>query len=800
MLFDAKKVVTKNSKVQKKPVRHECEYDCNNDQVVSLLRVLPKEYVDDTTYWFKVTSSLKSADKFEIWDKWSRNSSKYDKIQNIDIWNSINPIVDINYLVNLVNDSLGKKAFQLFNPFVKYIPLKEELPCEKDNIDEHYIDIPSGYATYIIESDQGTGKTTAVSKKVKLLLDKRPELKFLSIVSRVSLINQQVETFGASGTMLNRYDSGKLVNIHSEGDDEIKEEVSLIDVNNVAIQLDSIIRLDRENYFDTIVFIDEINSLLRYLVSSTTLSERRKIVYSILRKIVSECKYLFCVDADITDLIQWITGLRNKEKTIFIQNEYKNWTTSNAYKVNDEKLLIEKMKENIENDKYFVACFDSKNTAQQYYVSMMNDDKKDKFELITCDDGEIPEHANNWKNKFIFYSPKIVYGLSFVPEEPQDVFLIVSSACMTIDPLSAVQQITRTRKIANLYYFIKRVRYGITDHTLDGIKNSITCDIKQNYDTLDQFGAIDIENYGSINETKFLDMYFKVEYYDMVFKTNYERHFKDLLIKKGFIIMPEIGNYCNIGSDVKKQMNKDKEEFLDERIEKHFKMDENKKLEESGIDNIVEHIKHRMEIVGVDEKDYEKYSKYVKTEGQCNRYISTCRICEKKSDKIGQCKIKQGKDFSVNNLYCNQNKILYISKLEDALGIGSFDIENVHNLDENVKLFDKVPKDVKGFSDLTTVTLGEIRKIFRIKPATITKRSDILGLLVKCYKNVCSKGLINSIKKRKRVDGKIKIEKTRYSINQEVLKEHLQLYYNKNNSDDNIQKHLRKLIEHKETE
>ena len=78
-------------------------------------------------------------------------------------------------------------------------------------------------------------------------------------------------------------------------------------------------------------------------------------------------------------------------------------------------------------------------------------DKKDKFILITADTSKIINNASNeFKNKFVFYSPSITTGINFFIEEKQDVFLFIKGN--TISPSLSFQQATRTRNINKLFY------------------------------------------------------------------------------------------------------------------------------------------------------------------------------------------------------------------------------------------------------------------------------------------------------------------------------------------------------------
>ena len=80
------------------------------------------------------------------------------------------------------------------------------------------------------------------------------------------------------------------------------------------------------------------------------------------------------------------------------------------------------------------------------------DEDKDNFILITSKSKfNILDASEQFKNKFVFYSPSIIFGVDFSIDDAQDVF--VYNLGRTLDPASLFQQTTRTRNINNLYYY-----------------------------------------------------------------------------------------------------------------------------------------------------------------------------------------------------------------------------------------------------------------------------------------------------------------------------------------------------------
>ena len=118
-------------------------------------------------------------------------------------------------------------------------------------------------------------------------IKKRGDYKVLSIVSRVSLASQHKKNFESLG-MVSYQDI---------------EQHEYDDCQNLVIQLDSIIHLDLEKVGNTILFLDEINSLIDYLLNSDTLANRRLLVYNALCIIIGRASYVIGVDADLSDIV-----------------------------------------------------------------------------------------------------------------------------------------------------------------------------------------------------------------------------------------------------------------------------------------------------------------------------------------------------------------------------------------------------------------------------------------------------------------------------------------------------------------
>ena len=86
-------------------------------------------------------------------------------------------------------------------------------------------------------------------------------------------------------------------------------------------------------------------------------------------------------------------------------------------------------------------------------IEQSKEEDKYKYILITAKSNYTLTDANEqFKNSFVFHSPKITYGVDFNNIDcPQDVFIYIKGN--SIHPSGVFQQATRCRYIKSLYYY-----------------------------------------------------------------------------------------------------------------------------------------------------------------------------------------------------------------------------------------------------------------------------------------------------------------------------------------------------------
>ena len=121
----------------------------------------------------------------------------------------------------------------------------------------------------------------------------------------------------------------------------------------------------------------------------------------------------------------------------------------------DEEEFLNKILTNCKGNQPFLFGSDSATKATLYYnraLQNATEDNKHKYILVTDKSNYKLHDANlQFKDCFVFYSPKITYGVDFNNLEcAQDVFIYIKGS--SIQPSGIFQQTTRCRNIKNLYY------------------------------------------------------------------------------------------------------------------------------------------------------------------------------------------------------------------------------------------------------------------------------------------------------------------------------------------------------------
>ena len=514
-----------------------------------LLDKLPENYYNEFSYWLKITTVLKSLNKFEIWDAFSKMSKKYNKMNNSNIWNSCKNILNINYLIHILNNELNLKVDEI-QYYKEYYPMQN---CSANLIfNSKYVSNNFSYEMFmnnnsiVIESDTGTGKTTATAQRIAEYLITDDKIRVLSIVNKISLASQHIKSFKDEGIILRNYQNKS---------DKLRNSNLVICVNSLRM-LSYLTEKELHNY---IIYIDEINSFLEGLTHNNLLDGQIKIIMVILLRLVKYCNKIIVSDALISENV--FIFLQNRLTVFFIKNEFKKFDGVKAYNMHNETEYLDLIKAHIRDKKYFLFACDSNDIITKLFIELKKDNNPDEFILITADtEFKIKNASEQFLNKFVFYSPSIVYGIDFSIEKKQDAFLYITGK--SILPSGFYQQVCRTRNLNNLYYYCDVNSRMPKFETLTETKTYYSNIENMNSQLIECCTTSDELDELKVSRNTFFKLFCYNEFVRDIYSTNKLIHFENILINNKFKIF-ELGTKAKINKELKCKMQINKVENLD---------------------------------------------------------------------------------------------------------------------------------------------------------------------------------------------------------------------------------------------
>jgi len=223
-----------------------------------------------------------------------------------------------------------------------------------------------------------------------------------------------------------------------------------------------------------------------------------------------------------------------------LTNTFKKYENVNAIHLKSEQQFLNHLIDNCANDRPFLFGCDSCKIITQFYqqCKSLHQDKDDKFILITADtDYRVKDATVEFKNKFVFFSPKITFGVDFSVPDAQDMYIYMNG--QSIQPSGVFQQSTRCRNIQNLYYFGNCTDDLSKYETLDQLKD----DVRQCLVTSKTFATactyLDEDDEFKVIENTFFNLFCYNEFVKDIYESNKLRHFQLILEENGFNMSTE---------------------------------------------------------------------------------------------------------------------------------------------------------------------------------------------------------------------------------------------------------------------
>jgi hypothetical protein len=664
----------------------------NDNTIKNIINNLDNKYWNGYNNFLLFTSFMKTLNKQNLWDEINKTKNNYNYDNNIKIWNSCH--ISHNFIVNVLKDYDDNILnYYFYKPIMKNIikPNKILRGNNKQGFKKLGYNFFDDKHNYIIKSDTGTGKTTSFKHYIK-----NTNKNFISIVSRISLGEEQYYNFSNDGI------NCKLYNIENNFNNK----------DNIIITVDSLLRLKNINFNKYVIFIDEYNSVIEYLITSSTLNNKRTSIYNMFIKILNNCNQYIGTDADINDISLSFLKYCNKDY-YYVKNIYKHNKGVKAEEIHNLNDFINDIKK---QDKYLICCDSKKN------VELINNLLKDnEVKIITSETDEYIKFDDYDK---IIYSPKIIYGID--SSINRNVYCFYKEH--TITPQHMIQQISRCRNIKNLKFLFLKKKLIINNLSLEEVKEEI---IKE-----DKYGSYEFEiNCSEIVNEQYLKLLTLYEYNNYCYNTNKFSHFLKLLNDRGFILNNNL--YNTNKKDISTLLNNLKQIKLDN-------FDKNNKY----VIKINKYLK-------IPDNEIENYKEYFIDDNLLKNHFNICKLLYNSIDELKD-NLNNKDEFNSKKTINNNMKIIYIHKILNTLNCKYNELFNI---------------DINITTDMRNKLFDEYNIIFRNrnKKKNFNNDYDFKIYLSKIYKQLFGNNIIITNRNNK-------TKNYNYKINNEYLNNNIKLY------------------------
>lgn len=678
------------------PISFNITYDISKDDIKFIISKLPSKYCDNFSDWIKFTTFCKILNVPDLWKEYSMKSNKYKERENNRHWNKIDKGLDYN----MVDFILKQVEMPERLPYYKYkkIPIDNLIPdviITKEKMPKDFLTKKSD--SIVLKSDTGTGKTTCTKENLKETGDE-----FVSICNRVTLCFEQYKIFNLYGIDCQFYKYEKVLNKDA----------------NVVIQLDSILRTSLFDYSKKVLFLDEFNSTVNYLISSPTIANNRVEIFRFFVDAIKECKRVVCVDADISEICIKLLKYAGKEYK-YVVNKHQHNKNTVANELETREQLIEKLNH---LDKFIVCC-DSKTECQS-----IADDLIDKNVKVITSDSDNEEFINLDAHNKVIYSPKITNGLDSLMR--RQVFAVYKQH--TISPELMIQQINRCRDIIMInYLFLNKRVHAPKYKDYEDCKKILS---EQQNTNVAHFQERATKEENEI----YFELLSMVEYKNDCYNVNKFYHFKQILRSRG----------VNINEDYYKQVGKKGIRTYKESVEiaiKNFNKDSSK-------------VKEINEYLRIPDNKIEEYKEYFVDQ---NKLAQHYNICNYFLNENFEESIKKNNDFKINYVVSIQNKLTFLKKFCEKC--------NIYEDDDGIFHVREIPS--KEISDELS---AEYAKIYPRCSIIIDflNMSKIFEYLESMHKDLFGKNIIET----KRIT-KNKIRLSYKKLNRDLINANEEIYH-----------------------
>jgi hypothetical protein len=585
-------------------------YDTDDETFKCMCDKLNNSTWTNYNSWRKFTTACRAFGKYDIWDTYNKkHPDNYNEEINIKCWGNVDPQYIETAIIETFNKDYDAKVMKI-KPIIQN--------CESPNIviDRKYIQdkkqpsvYSNGYETTLMQSDTGTGKTYSFIYYLKETNDK-----FISITNRIELGRDQYTNISKAGIDCKFYEY----------------ENKFLASDSIVIQLDSIAKIPFKDFSNHVLFLDEIDALLCYLVLSSTLDKTVCKIFKRLCGMIKSCKKLICVDKNISDMVMsFITAVRCGG-VCFVTNDYKKWEGQEVVEWTDEKALYEEIKT---KDKYLII------TDEYRQLTKADEILKDPEVYYVSKFTKNPDHIDTHDKAG--FNPKIVQGIDL--QTKRDIYAIYNTTTITADEM--YQQMTRCRNptAINLLFLQNRCMFDDIDKA----------ELEKLQMASETEAMIDFSHDATDEEYKlFIKTYCHYKYNKIAFQSNPKQHLYMMLRKAGFKI---------ITSDEKVKRAITDKELSIINTEKHIVAVDNKEddtMSRKAYEQINELLKLPADVA-------KEYPELFTKNSRLQQHFNICKYAQVETQELKH-RVHTKDSFKILKLRSNENKINTFKEMQKA--------------------------------------------------------------------------------------------------------------------------------------
>jgi hypothetical protein len=237
-------------------------------------------------------------------------------------------------------------------------------------------DIPNS-GILVLSSPKGTGKTKAIVERIQ------SDDRVIALGHRIALMRNLCDRMGLD---------------YRSDLDEFKGQALNASglTHRVGLCVDSLGRINPEEFRDGIVVIDEFMQVLRHLLLSDTCDKngKRPLLLARFQEVIRAAKLIILADADAADIgINYIRNLRNQSTPIYlIQNTYRPESFPVKFLQNsNENLIIDQILKDLNAGKRLFIATDSISTSEALNEVMGQNQHQPKGLLINSKTSSDPD-------------------------------------------------------------------------------------------------------------------------------------------------------------------------------------------------------------------------------------------------------------------------------------------------------------------------------------------------------------------------------------------------------------------------